>query len=111
MIKDGFWCAIEDQHMGMTGELVAEKHSIAREMQDAYAVESHRRAASAWAKVASMLRYCPSSCPRPTKMPIARHLPHGRERPRERINGSASQAAPGIQAGWNGDRRQCSGNE
>jgi acetyl-CoA C-acetyltransferase len=34
--------------MGMTGELVAEKHSITREMQDAFALESHRRAAAAW---------------------------------------------------------------
>jgi acetyl-CoA C-acetyltransferase len=49
MIRDGLWCALEDQHMGMTGELVAEKHSISREMQDAYAVESHRRAA-AWSE-------------------------------------------------------------
>jgi acetyl-CoA C-acetyltransferase len=32
----------------MTGELVAEKHSITREMQDAFALESHRRAAAAW---------------------------------------------------------------
>ena len=32
----------------VTGELVAEKHSITREMQDAYALESHRRAAAAW---------------------------------------------------------------
>jgi len=50
MIRDGLWCALEDQHMGMTGELVAEKHSITREMQDAYAVESHRRAAAAWSE-------------------------------------------------------------
>jgi acetyl-CoA C-acetyltransferase len=50
VIKDGLWCAMEDQHMGMTGELVAEKHSILREMQDAYAVESHRRAAAAWSE-------------------------------------------------------------
>jgi acetyl-CoA C-acetyltransferase len=49
-IKDGLWCAMEDQHMGMTGELVAEKHSILREMQDAYALESHRRAAAAWSE-------------------------------------------------------------
>jgi acetyl-CoA C-acetyltransferase len=48
MVKDGLWCACEDQHMGMTGELVAEKHSITREQQDAYALESHRRAAAAW---------------------------------------------------------------
>jgi acetyl-CoA C-acetyltransferase len=48
MVKDGLWCACDDQHMGMTGELVAEKHGITREQQDAYAVESHRRAAEAW---------------------------------------------------------------
>ena len=48
MVKDGLWCACEDFHMGMTGELVAEKHGITREMQDAYALESHRRATAAW---------------------------------------------------------------
>jgi acetyl-CoA C-acetyltransferase len=48
MVKDGLWCACDDQHMGMTGELVAEKHGITREEQDAYAAESHRRAAAAW---------------------------------------------------------------
>ncbi len=48
MVKDGLWCACDDQHMGMTGELVAEKHGITRELQDAYALESHRRATEAW---------------------------------------------------------------
>jgi acetyl-CoA C-acetyltransferase len=48
MVKDGLWCACEDFHMGMTGELVAEKHSITREQQDAHALESHRRASAAW---------------------------------------------------------------
>jgi len=48
MVKDGLWCACDDQHMGMTGELVAEKHGITRAMQDAYALESHRRASAAW---------------------------------------------------------------
>ena len=50
MVKDGLWCACDDQHMGMTGELVAEKHGITREAQDAYALESHRRAAEAQAE-------------------------------------------------------------
>jgi acetyl-CoA C-acetyltransferase len=48
MVRDGLWCACDDQHMGMTGELVAEKHGITREMQDAYALASHRKAAAAW---------------------------------------------------------------
>ncbi|HEY2039777.1 MAG TPA: acetyl-CoA C-acetyltransferase [Edaphobacter sp.] len=48
MIRDGLWCACDDQHMGMTGELVAEKYGITREQQDAFALESHGRAAAAW---------------------------------------------------------------
>ena len=48
MIRDGLWCACEDWHMGMTGELVAEKHGITRGQQDAFALESHRRASAAW---------------------------------------------------------------
>jgi acetyl-CoA C-acetyltransferase len=47
MITDGLWDAFEDFHMGMTAELVAEKHQISRERQDAYAFESHRRAVDA----------------------------------------------------------------
>jgi acetyl-CoA C-acetyltransferase len=47
IVADGLWCAHSDQHMGMTAELVAEKHGITREEQDAYALESHRRAAAA----------------------------------------------------------------
>ena len=47
MIRDGLWCACEDFHMGMTAELVAEKFSITRTQQDAYALESHRRATAA----------------------------------------------------------------
>jgi acetyl-CoA C-acetyltransferase len=47
MIQDGLWDAYENFHMGMTGELVAEKYKISRERQDAYAVESHRRAIDA----------------------------------------------------------------
>ena len=34
--------------MGVTGENVAEKHSITREEQDAYALASHRKASAAW---------------------------------------------------------------
>jgi acetyl-CoA C-acetyltransferase len=47
MIRDGLWCACADFHMGMTAELVAEKFSITRAEQDAFALESHRRAAEA----------------------------------------------------------------
>ncbi len=44
MIHDGLWCAFDDQHMGMTGEVVAEKFGATREEQDAYAESSHQKA-------------------------------------------------------------------
>ena len=48
MIHDGLWDAYNDYHMGITGENVAAKHSIPREEQDAFALNSHRKAAAAW---------------------------------------------------------------
>lgn len=48
MIHDGLWEIYNDYHMGITGENVAEKHGITREQQDAYALNSHRKASAAW---------------------------------------------------------------
>jgi len=47
VITDGLWCSFENCHMGISGEVVAEKYSVARAEQDAYAAESHRKAALA----------------------------------------------------------------
>src|SRR6266850_2181994 len=47
MINDGLWCAFENCHMGMSGEVVADAYSVGRAEQDAYAAESHRKAARA----------------------------------------------------------------
>ena len=44
MIRDGLWDAFNDYHMGLTGELVAEKYKITREEQDRFAYESHQKA-------------------------------------------------------------------
>jgi acetyl-CoA C-acetyltransferase len=44
MIRDGLWDAFNDYHMGLTGELVAEKYKITREDQDQFAVDSHKKA-------------------------------------------------------------------
>jgi acetyl-CoA C-acetyltransferase len=44
MITDGLWDAYENFHMGMTGELVAEKYGITRQEQDQFAYDSHRKA-------------------------------------------------------------------
>jgi acetyl-CoA C-acetyltransferase len=47
MVHDGLWCAVEDFHMGNTGELVAEKYNISREAIDEYAYNSHQKAVAA----------------------------------------------------------------
>ncbi len=47
MIHDGLWDVYEDVHMGLTGELVAEKYKISREEQDKFALQSHQRAVQA----------------------------------------------------------------
>jgi acetyl-CoA C-acetyltransferase len=47
MIHDGLWEAYNGFHMGVGAEMIATKYGITREEQDAFAAESHRRAASA----------------------------------------------------------------
>ncbi len=47
VIQDGLWCSFDDQHMGCTGELVAERFDVSREKQDEYALSSHRKASAA----------------------------------------------------------------
>lgn len=47
VINDGLWCAFDDQHMGCTGEVVAERFQVSREEQDEYALNSHRKASEA----------------------------------------------------------------
>ncbi len=47
MINDGLWCSFDNQHMGCTGEVVAERFTVSRAQQDAYALKSHEKAAQA----------------------------------------------------------------
>lgn len=47
MIHDGLWEAYKGFHMGVAAEMIAEKYGFTREQQDAFAAESHRRAAQA----------------------------------------------------------------
>jgi acetyl-CoA C-acetyltransferase len=50
MINDGLWEAYRGFHMGVGAEMIAAKYGITREEQDAFAAESHRRAALATAQ-------------------------------------------------------------
>lgn len=45
--QDGFFCPLSEMLMGRTAEILAEEYGISREEQDAYALESHRRAVAA----------------------------------------------------------------
>ena len=47
MIHDGLWCSFEKWHMGNAGECVADTYKVSRDQQDAFSVESHKRAAAA----------------------------------------------------------------
>src|SRR6516162_3674974 len=50
MIHDGLWCAFENWHMGEAAEHIATKCGILRGEQDRFSVQSHQRAAQAWAE-------------------------------------------------------------
>jgi acetyl-CoA C-acetyltransferase len=47
MVHDGLWDAYNNFHMGMTGEIVAEKYKITRKDCDEIAYASHQKAAAA----------------------------------------------------------------
>jgi len=47
MIIDGLWDPYYDTHMGLTAEAVCQEYAVDRSAQDAWALESHRRALAA----------------------------------------------------------------
>ncbi len=47
MVHDGLWDIFNNQHMGFTGEIVAEKFNVTREDSDRMSCDSHMKAAKA----------------------------------------------------------------
>lgn len=47
MINDGLWDIYNEFHMGMTGELIAQKYGISRSQADEFAFKSHMKASHA----------------------------------------------------------------
>jgi acetyl-CoA C-acetyltransferase len=47
MINDGLWCAMNDYHMGITAENLADKYEISREEQDEFSAWSQQKAQAA----------------------------------------------------------------
>jgi len=67
MVYDGLWDAYNDFHMGAAAEMVAEKYGISRADQDAFAAESHLRAAAATAQGVFRDEILPIEIPSPKK--------------------------------------------
>ncbi|MCW5897947.1 MAG: acetyl-CoA C-acyltransferase [Flavobacteriales bacterium] len=49
IVKDGLTDVYHQTAMGVSAELCAKEHGISREEQDAFAIESYKRSAAAWA--------------------------------------------------------------
>ncbi|MDH3593089.1 MAG: acetyl-CoA C-acyltransferase, partial [Planctomycetota bacterium] len=70
MIHDGLWDKYNDYHMGMTGEVVAERYDVDREAQDAWALDSHTKALAAIDAGDFKEEILPVEVPRRKKDPI-----------------------------------------
>jgi acetyl-CoA C-acetyltransferase len=70
MINDGLWCTFEDWHMGNAGEVVAVDFGITREAQDAFALNSHRKAADATSAGRFRAEIVPVSIPAKKGAPV-----------------------------------------
>jgi acetyl-CoA C-acetyltransferase len=70
MIHDGLWDPYDHVHMGTCGDLVAEKYGFTREMQDAFAAESYRRALAAQSEGRFKKEIVPVSVPQRRGEPL-----------------------------------------
>lgn len=50
LVHDGLWDILNDYHMGITAENVADEFKVSREDQDKFALGSYRKAQKAWAE-------------------------------------------------------------
>jgi len=70
MIHDGLWCALDNWHMGETGEVVAEKYQITRGQQDEYALNSQLKAVAAIQSGRFKDEICPVEIPQRKGDPV-----------------------------------------
>lgn len=67
LMKDGLWDVYNNFHMGSAAELCAKECGITREEQDAFAIQSYKRAADAWQRGAFKEEIVPVSIPQKGK--------------------------------------------
>ncbi len=70
MIADGLWDPYDDMHMGVCGDMVAEKYGFTREAQDAFAATSYRRALAAQSEGRFKSEIIPVSVPQHRGEPL-----------------------------------------
>ena len=100
MILDGLWCAFDNFHMGLTGEVVAEKFGASREDQDQYAVDSHQKAVARHRRTAtSRMRSCPSPSPRGRATRSSSTIDEGPRRRHDRSRSWPSCGRPSRRTG------------
>ena len=109
MIHDGLWDVYNDEHMGCCGEVVAEKHAVSRQEQDAYALDSHQKAIAATKAGKFKDEILPVPIPQKKGEPV--DVRGGRVAPRGHVAGGAREAEGGLQGRRDGDRGQRAGRE
>ena len=77
MIVDGLWEAYEDYHMGNTAELVQKEYGVSRKDMDAWAVQSHLKAAKARAEGRFKAEVAPVPIPQKKGDPVLFDLDEG----------------------------------
>lgn len=77
MIHDGLWCAFDNQHMGLTGEIIADRFDVQREEMDEYAAGSHARAVHAIEKGYLKQEIVPVSIPQRKGDPVVFSVDEG----------------------------------
>lgn len=70
LVKDGLWDVYKDYHMGNAAELCATECNISRADQDAFAIESYKRSASAYEAGAFADEIVPVEVPQRGKDPL-----------------------------------------
>ncbi len=70
LVHDGLWDVYNNYHMGLTAEWVVDTYGVSREDQDAFAVESHRKAVAAWDAGAFSREVVPVDVPQPKGDPV-----------------------------------------
>jgi len=70
MIADGLWDPYDDMHMGVCGDMVADKYGFTREAQDEFATTSYRRALAATSEGRFKSEIIPVSVPQRRGEPL-----------------------------------------